>query len=81
MKLILSLSACLLVGCTTRSITYNGATYKSVRFANKETIGGVVITTPDGTTFKMDTYSSDQVQAVGAIAEGVAKGSAASMKP
>lgn len=78
---IASIASACFSGCTTRTISYNGATYKSVRFANKETIGGVTITTPDGTTFKMDTYTSDQVQAVGAIAEGVAKGLAASVKP
>lgn len=75
MKTILTiLSTCFLAGCTTRTITYGDATYKSVRFANKETIGGVTIIAPDGTTFKMDTYTSDQVQSAGAIAEGVAKG-------
>lgn len=82
-KLILAVTvaSCLWAGCTTRQITYNGATYKSVRFANKEAIGGVTIITPDGTTFRMDSYSSDQIQGISAIAEGVAKGLAASVKP
>lgn len=83
LKLILAVTvaSCLWAGCTSREIYYGGAYYKSVRLGNKETIGGVSITTPEGVTFKMDTYSSDQVQAIGAVAEGVAKGLAASAKP
>lgn len=50
-------------GCTTRTITWNGATYKSTRFGNKETIGGIELRS--GTNvFKIDSFKSDQVQAL-----------------
>jgi hypothetical protein len=82
-KLILSVTvaACLWAGCTHRRIEYGGATYTSTRLLNRETIGGVTVASTNGVIFKMDAYTSDQVQAIGAIAEGVAKGLASSVKP
>ena len=48
-------------GCTTRTITWNGATYKSVRFGNKEVIGAIELRS--GTNmFRVDSFKSDQVQ-------------------
>jgi len=53
----------LTAGCTTRTIMWNGATYKSARFGNKELIGGIEIRS--GTNvFKVDSFKSDQVQAL-----------------
>ena len=70
-----------LTGCTTRTITYGGATYTSKRFLQKEDVDGLKVTTTNGTTIELVGYRNDQVQAVSAIAEGVTKGLAASVKP
>lgn len=79
--LAITVAACLWAGCTHRKIEYGGVSYTSTRLLNQETIGGLTVTSTNGVVFKMDAYTSDQVQAVGAIAEGVAKGLAASVKP
>ena len=82
-KLILAVTvaSCLWAGCTTRQITLpNGASYSTTRFGNKESIGRVSVEA-DGLKVVVENYASDQVQAIGAVAEGVAKGLAASVKP
>jgi hypothetical protein len=71
----------LAAGCTTRELTRKPdgtLIYKSKRFANKESIGEVNISTNN---MSMKNFQSDQVQAVGVIAEGVAKGVASGLKP
>ena len=61
--LVLVLAFC---GCTSRTIEFNGARYRSVRFGNKETLGGIKVSTdPNGkTVFEVQSFQSDQVQAL-----------------
>ncbi len=67
-------------GCTTRTITWNGATYKSIRFGNKETIGGIELRA--GTNvFKVDSFKSDQVQAIEIAVKAAVETAIKSMKP
>lgn len=65
---------------TTRTITWNGATYKSTRFGNKETIGGIELRS--GTNvFRVDSFKSDQVQAIEVAVKAAVETAIKSMKP
>ena len=60
------LVASLLSGCVSRSITYGGATYKSLRFASSEIAQEVSVTTTNGTVIKITGYNNDNTQVIGA---------------
>lgn len=81
MRTLLLLSVLLAAGCTSREITFGGATYKSWRFGNKETIGGIEIVAPDGTKFIVKTYQSDQVTAMGVVTEAAVSAAIKGVKP
>lgn len=79
-KLIIAGLLLVATGCTTRTITWNGATYKSTRFGNKETIGGIELRS--GTNvFKIDSFKSDQVQAIEIAVKAAVETAIKSMKP
>lgn len=62
-------------GCSTRSITYGNATYKSVRLGSKEDINSLSIQTDTNgaTRIKLEGYKNDQVQAMSAVVEAAVK--------
>lgn len=80
---VLVVGALCLVGCTTRDIVLpNGAgTYKSTRFGNKEVIGRIEFRGEDGSALIVDGFKSDQVQALGVVAEAAVRGAVSSMVP
>lgn len=69
----------LAAGCTTRKITIGTATYTSTRFGNKETIGQIEYRHGDD-VFIIKSYQSDQVEALGVVAESAARGAAQGLK-
>lgn len=79
-KIIITIALLFGTGCTTRTITWNGATYKSSRFGNKETIGGIELRS--GTNvFRVDSFKSDQVQAIEIAVKAAVETAIKSMKP
>lgn len=71
-----------LVGCTSRKITIpNGASYESKRFGNKEQIGGISFTDTNGLSFKIESFQSDQVQAIGVAVDAAVKAAIKSVAP
>lgn len=82
MKKIMAVSivAMALAGCRSIELTLpGGSTLKSTSFACKLSVGTAGVST-NGTAY-MTNYNLDQVAAMQAIAEGVVKGMAASVKP
>lgn len=78
--IIVGIAILAFTGCTTRTITWNGATYKSTRFGNKETIGGIELRS--GTNvFKIDSFKSDQVQAIEIAVKAAVETAIKSLKP
>ena len=63
------------VGCSTRTITYGGATYRSMRLGTKEDINALTIKVDtNGTTrVNLDGYKNDQAQAMSAVVEAAVK--------
>jgi hypothetical protein len=70
-------------GCTIREVaTPDGKIlYKSTRFGNKETIGSIEYTFPDGSRFVLKGFGSDQVSALGVVTEAAVKAAITSVKP
>lgn len=80
MKTLLTLTAfVILSGCTTRKITIGTATYTSTRFGNKENIGAIEYRHGED-VFIIKSFSSDQVEALGIVAESAARGAAQGLK-
>lgn len=77
----LALLALLCAGCTTRTIVFpNGTSYKSARFANKETIGE--ITFQQGTNkLVIKSISTDQVSALGVVVDAAVSAAIKGVKP
>lgn len=80
---ILFLMLVIVGGCTTRTIEFNGAKYHSVRFGNKETIGGIEVSTDKTgkTVFRIDSFQSDQVQAIEAAIKAAVSAAIKSVAP
>lgn len=76
---ILLLILAIAAGCTTRKITIGTATYTSTRFGNKENIGAIEYRHGED-VFIIKSFSSDQVEALGIVAESAARGAAQGLK-
>lgn len=67
-------------GCTKRMIEiptkFGPVKYDSSRVGNKESIKEVVFTAPDGSSLTIKGFSGNQVDALEAVAEGTARGTA-----
>jgi len=73
----------ILIGCSEVVYKENGAEFKRVSFGTQTQVSEFTVGRDPGgkITFEMKGYQSDQVQAIGAVAEGVAKGLAQGIKP
>lgn len=75
-KLIILCSVVLLSGCTTTKLKQGDWEFSRSATGNKTAIGNLEVTrgTNGEFTIKLDSYSNDQVEALRAIAAGVAEG-------
>lgn len=71
----------LLSGCATVKLSDGKFTAEHTSFMGYEQVGRVKLTTPSGATLEADALKADMAQGAEAIAEGVAKGLAAGIKP
>ena len=83
MKPIIGMLAMALVGCSSRSLTTpdGRSVYRSDRLGTREQVKEIVYQTPDGALFRLRGYSSDQVEALAAVAEAAARGARGSVDP
>jgi len=73
---------CLLAGCTTTTMTQGDFRFNRLAIGNKTAIGKLTAEKDTAGVLKvsLESYSNDQVEAIKAIAEGVAKGLAEAAK-
>ncbi len=68
----------LVTGCTSRNLSMptkaGPFVYESQRFGNKETIKEATFVGADGSSFTLKGFTSDQVEALGVVAESAARG-------
>lgn len=72
-----------LSGCSIVEYREQGAEFRRVSFGTQTQVSKFVVGRDQGgnITFDLIGYQSDQVQALGAISEGVAKGLSSGVKP
>lgn len=74
--------ALVLSGCSVVEYRENGAAFRRVSFGTQTQVSAFRVGREAGQiTFELEGYQSDQVQAIGAVSEGVAKGLASGAKP
>jgi hypothetical protein len=81
--LIIGFAVFMLAGCSTIRYREDGVEFERVSFGTQTQISEFTVNRdPSGRiTFGMKGYQSDQVQAIGAVAEGIAKGLSEGVKP
>jgi hypothetical protein len=79
--LLLSILVPIMVGCTSTTVDYGGATFKRSSWGSKVAIGELSVTTTNGTVLTLKSYNNDSVEALGVVSERVATGVAKGLKP
>lgn len=73
----------LVAGCTSRNLSMptkaGPFVYESQRLGNKETIKEATFVGADGSSFTLKGFTSDQVEALGVVAEAAARGAVQAM--
>lgn len=81
--LLAGIGLALVAGCTSRNLSMptkaGPFVYESQRLGNKETIKEATFVGADGSSFTLRGFTSDQVEALGVVAESAARGAVQAM--
>jgi len=81
--LLAGIGLVLVAGCTNRNLSMptkaGPFVYESQRLGNKETIKEATFVGADGSSFTLKGFTSDQVEALGVVAESAARGAVQAM--